>query len=111
MRNLCVALGSGLVIVGIGAPGLAADDAAARGAKVYAQNCAQCHGPNMVDPGNGSFDLRTFPADQHDRFVNSVMNGKRAMPAWDGILMPSQIEDVWAYIVAAKTKPGTPAKK
>jgi hypothetical protein len=32
------------------------------------------------DPRSAS-DLRTFPHDQHDRFVNSVTSGKNGMPA------------------------------
>jgi mono/diheme cytochrome c family protein len=77
----------------------------AQGADIFARNCSPCHGAHMDDP-NGAFDLRTFPADQHDRFVNSVTNGKNSMPAWGGVLKPADIEALWAYVLAGeKRKP------
>ncbi len=55
----------------------------------------------MADP-QGAFDLRTFPHDQHSRFVSSVTNGKNSMPPWGGLLKPVEIEDLWAYVVAGE---------
>ena len=52
----------------------------------------------MVNPGNGSFDLRKFPHDDRTRFFNSVRNGKNSMPPWKDILRPDEIESVWAYV-------------
>jgi mono/diheme cytochrome c family protein len=37
---------------------------------------------------------------EHERFVNSVLNGKKDMPPWRGVLRPDQVEEVWAYIGA-----------
>jgi mono/diheme cytochrome c family protein len=71
------------------------------GAEVFEDNCSSCHGAHMADPG-AAFDLRTFPHDQHDRFVNSVTNGKNSMPAWGGLLKPADIEALWAYVVAGE---------
>lgn len=71
------------------------------GAAIFERNCAPCHGEHMVDPG-GAFDLRAFPRDQHDRFINSVTNGKNSMPPWGGALKPDEIEDLWAYVVAGE---------
>jgi len=45
------------------------------GAAIFARNCSPCHGARMRDP-EAAFDLRQFPPDQHDRFVNSVTRGK-----------------------------------
>lgn len=72
------------------------------GAGLYEANCAQCHGAHMIDPGGGYFDLRTFPADQHSRFINSVSNGKNNMPPWRSLLTPQQIDDLFAYVVAGE---------
>ena len=47
----------------------------AAGAELYSVNCSPCHGARMQDP-NAAFNLRKFPPDQHDRFVNSVIRGK-----------------------------------
>ena len=69
---------------------------------MYRDYCQKCHGLNMVSPGGGFFDLRTFPHDDKARFVNSVTNGKRAMPAWGTVLKPTDIETVWAYISSYK---------
>lgn len=80
----------------------------ALGADIFARNCSPCHGAHMDDP-NGAFDLRTFPPDQHDRFVNSVTNGKNSMPPWGSLLKPADIEALWAYVIAGE-KHTPPAK-
>jgi mono/diheme cytochrome c family protein len=36
----------------------------------------------------------------HDRFVNSVLNGKTQMPQWRGVLDMEQIESIWSFIRA-----------
>lgn len=68
-----------------------------KGRKMYKQLCLRCHGPEMVG-GNNAFDLRTFPLEQPERFVNSVTNGKRAMPPWKGILNEEEISHLWSYV-------------
>lgn len=68
-----------------------------KGRTMYRRLCLRCHGPEMVG-GNNAFDLRTFPLDQHDRFVNSVTNGKRAMPPWKGIITEEEISHLWSYV-------------
>jgi mono/diheme cytochrome c family protein len=72
------------------------------GAELFARNCSPCHGAHMADP-EGAFDLRTFPHDQHSRFVNSVTNGKNSMPPWGGVLKPEDIEALWSYVVAGES--------
>lgn len=76
----------------------------AAGAKLYADNCSVCHGPHMVEPGGGFFDLRTFPPAQRSRFFNSVSNGKNSMPPWKSVLSQEQIGQVFAYVVAGEKK-------
>lgn len=73
-------------------------DAVKKGKRLYAMVCARCHGLNMVLTGESTFNLREFPLDQKERFVESVTKGKRAMPAWGGIVSPEEIEVLWAYI-------------
>ena len=67
--------------------------------------CAHCHGPNMVNPGTFSFDLRKFPHDDRARFFNSVRNGKNNMPPWKDILKPDEIEAIWAYVRTGGKEP------
>jgi mono/diheme cytochrome c family protein len=78
------------------------------GADLFRHICSHCHGPRMVNPGNGSFDLRKFPHDDRARFFNSVRNGKNSMPPWKDVLHPDEIEAVWAYIRTGGVSPEQP---
>ncbi len=71
------------------------------GAEIYERNCSPCHGARMLDP-QGASDLRKFPRDQRERFVNSVTRGKNQMPPWGDLLKPEQIEALWAYVAGAE---------
>ena len=73
----------------------------AAGAELYAVNCSPCHGARMLDPG-AAFNLRKFPPDAHDRFVNSVTRGKNQMPPWGDFFKPDQLEALWAYVTAGE---------
>lgn len=78
----------------------ATPEAIKQGKRVYASACARCHGVNLVNAGASTFDLRTFPLDQKARFVQSVLKGKGAMPAWEGSVTPEEVEALWAYVSA-----------
>jgi mono/diheme cytochrome c family protein len=68
-----------------------------QGRVTYAQKCSHCHGPNMVNPGTITPDLRTFPNDRA-RFITTVKLGKNGkMPPWGDLLSEDQIADLWAY--------------
>jgi cytochrome c6 len=69
-----------------------------KGREQYNRSCVQCHGRNMVNAGTTVFDLRKFPTDQPDRFKQSVMQGKGAMPSWRESLTTEQIDWLWAYV-------------
>jgi mono/diheme cytochrome c family protein len=107
MRLNYFACAVGLVLAGAGA---AAQDPGAKqfppeqvtkGADIYAQNCATCHGNRMANPP-WAIDLGTFPRDSRARFVDSVTNGVRNMPPWGDVLKPDDIEALWAYLVAGE---------
>jgi mono/diheme cytochrome c family protein len=68
------------------------------GRRLYVSYCTRCHGVNLVSGGGAFFDLRTFPSNDKERFMRSVKEGKRAMPAWEGIIKPQEMEALWAYI-------------
>jgi mono/diheme cytochrome c family protein len=72
-----------------------------QGAALFARHCTTCHGNRMRNPQWG-IDLRSFPRDARTRFVDSVSNGKRNMPPWDDVLDPTEIEALWAYVVAGE---------
>jgi len=67
------------------------------GRRLYVGACQRCHGIDLASNGIG-LDLRTFPQHDKERFVRSVTNGVRAMPAWGATLKPEQIDLIWAYI-------------
>jgi LSD1 subclass zinc finger protein len=69
-----------------------------KGARSYRKRCARCHGVNMVNPASGIFDLRAFPKDDKERFADSVLNGKNAMPSWGDVLQDDHIDDLWIYV-------------
>jgi mono/diheme cytochrome c family protein len=71
------------------------------GAAIYRDNCSRCHGAGLRNTSGGvTFDLRRLRPNERERFVNSVLDGKKQMPPWRGVLRPDQIEEVWAYIRA-----------
>jgi len=78
---------------------VAADEAQVRaGAEIYAQNCSPCHGPRLIGD-ESAFDLRKFPREERDRFVNSVIRGRNTMPPWGDLLKPEDVEALWAYVL------------
>jgi mono/diheme cytochrome c family protein len=93
-----------LCAVMTGSPALAetpADEAKIdEGATTYENYCQTCHGIELHNNAGISFDLRRLHADDYPRFVNSVLTGKKAMPAWNGTLTGEQIEAIWAYVRA-----------
>jgi len=93
--------GALVVLLAVACP-CAAEDApsAEKGEQIYAENCATCHGEDLVNNAGIAFDLRRLTAGEHDRFVNSVLHGKNAMPPWEGVLDQRKIESLWAYIRA-----------
>ena len=74
------------------------------GKATYAQKCSHCHGPNLMNPGTVTPDLRGFPDDK-PRFVSIVKQGKNnKMPPWGDILSDDEITELWAY-VSSRRKP------
>src|SRR3982751_526255 len=80
-----------------------APDQIRRGAEIFSEYCTPCHGERMSNPE--LFNLRTFPKDQRARFLNSVTNGKNAMPPWRGQLQPADIEALWSYVATGEKNP------
>ena len=101
-----IVIGLGLVLIGTSAGAQAQQFPKAqidKGADTFASYCSPCHGSRMEYPG-GSFDLRTFPPDQHARFVASVTKGKNNMPPWGDLFAADDIEALWAYVMAGEKK-------
>ena len=100
-------VGLAFALAGAGAAAQSAEgrpyppEAIRQGAGIYSQNCSACHGARMADP-QGAFDLRKFPPDAKNRFVNSVIKGKNAMPPWGDLLKANDIDALWAYVIAGE---------
>lgn len=67
------------------------------GAQVYEEHCASCHGEHLRSAG-AIPDLRDFGPDDRSRFDAMVLEGRGQMPAWQGVVSPRQIEELWAYV-------------
>ncbi len=94
--------------IGLFAPQLAMAD----GAGVFSANCAACHaaGGNLVNPERtlSQADLSSFLAnynsDHEAAIAAQVTSGKNAMPSFDGVLTPSEISEVAAYVESMSSK-------
>ena len=76
----------------------------ALGTETYMHNCSHCHGPNMVNAGTITPDLRKFP-DDRSRFFTTVKLGKNGkMPPWGDLLNDDQIAGLWAYISSRRDR-------
>jgi len=90
--TLCLVLASAPLAI-------AAEGDVDQGRDTYQDLCSSCHGPDMVNPGTLSFDLRKFPKDDFARFRSSVLGGKgSAMPAWTGKISDEDLANLWAYV-------------
>lgn len=104
----------GLLLTGVaglvGAGQVAGSDPALAqtGAQLYGQMCRQCHGPELRNSGAATFDLRKFPVQDKARFITSVMKGKNDMPSHDDVLLPPDLEALYAYVVAVQQAGSTP---
>ena len=104
-RISCKIAAATALLVASALPALADDpapnpDVAKVGKGIYAQHCSHCHGFNMINPGTVTYDLRKFPHDQKERFVNSVIMGKGGiMPPWGDAVNLDDIDALWAYVL------------
>ena len=89
-----------VTLLALGCPAAADDAAVRKGERLYEDNCSNCHGAELHNNSGIAFDLRRLHADEHARFVNSVLNGKTQMPSWGGVLDMEQIESIWSFIRA-----------
>ena len=99
------AIAFGFAIASCCNPGIAASTGAQQieqGRDLYHQHCETCHGADMVTTSKLVFDLRQFPKDAHERFRQSVLNGKGGMPAWRDTLGEDDVASLWAYVRAGK---------
>jgi quinohemoprotein ethanol dehydrogenase len=82
-------------------PPLTADEATVRrGAELYADTCAQCHGPRAI---GGVSDLRHMSPEAHAAFAEIVLEGTledAGMGAFADLLSAEDVAAVHAYIIS-----------
>ena len=112
LRTVAIVATVAVLTVALAATVRAADDSNGNpvqaqidhGKSTYAEKCSHCHGPNMLNPGTITPDLRAFPDDK-TRFVTTVKNGKNnKMPPWGDILSDDEIGSLWSFI-SSRRKP------
>lgn len=72
-----------------------------RGEIVYAHNCQACHGSGAAG-GVGPRLAGNPIVGDGDRFWETVLHGRGAMPAWDAALSVQEIADVRAWLQAIR---------
>jgi quinohemoprotein ethanol dehydrogenase len=72
----------------------------ARGAQLYAQTCAVCHGQQAT---GGVKDLRRMTRETHGKFNDIVLKGiyqDKGMASFADLLKPDEVEAIHAYLIA-----------
>jgi mono/diheme cytochrome c family protein len=93
-QNLAWVLAAALVAA---VPHANAQDQAAIGEEVYEQHCQSCHGEKLRSAG-ALPDLRDLGEKDRAKFDQMVMEGRGQMPAWQGIVSPQELDQLWAYV-------------
>ena len=96
MRKIFLASSAACVVLGAWADAPAQDQIEA-GEQVYEEHCASCHGVKLRRTG-AMPDLKEQKADGRARFDQMVMGGRGQMPAWQGIIGPNELDQLWAYV-------------
>jgi len=73
------------------------------GEKIFSSNCTACHigGNNLIMPAKTLKidDLSEYKMDSIEAITNQVMNGKNAMPSFQGRLSSEDINNVANYVL------------
>jgi mono/diheme cytochrome c family protein len=85
------------------------------GAKIYAQFCTPCHGPNGKGDGPAGQALNPHPRDHtdgtymnartDDQLLGVIRDGKGQMPSWKNSLTEEQIEAVLKHVRSLAVPP------
>jgi len=78
----------------------ASEDQVQRGAQLFGQTCAVCHGQNAI---GGVRDLRHMTPETHAEFKDIVLRGKRinkGMGRFDDILSEADADAIHGYLIA-----------
>ena len=84
-----------------------ADSLAERGAGLFAQRCARCHGGKGEEQLSSYPDLHRLPAATHAIFDSVVLGGKYAangMASFADVLKPADAQAIHAYLIREQRK-------
>ncbi|GKS60143.1 hypothetical protein YTPLAS18_36700 [Nitrospira sp.] len=70
---------------------------ARRGAGIFFANCQACHGLKAIG-GVGPKLAQNPILNEDDRFWDTVLHGRGAMPPWGAVLKPQEIADIHAWL-------------
>ena len=70
----------------------------ARGVGIFEHNCQACHGA-MAIGGMGPKLVKAPILKHDDLFLETVLHGRGAMPAWGAVLSPQDIADIHAWLM------------
>lgn len=76
----------------------------AEGARLFTNNCSQCHGPDASGGEGPALKASTLTDGQ---MVSVISNGRGAMPGFSGILSTDTIDALVAYVDATRAAAGT----
>ena len=105
-----VAIAFGVVLTSRAMTGAASPGSARSAAELFTKHCASCHGKDgkaktLKAKFNHARDL-TDPAWQEkandERLFNTIMNGKRKMPAFSKKLSEQEIDSLVSYVRSLK---------
>ena len=94
MHKIFLASSAACLVLCADAP---AQDQVGAGEQVYEEHCASCHGVKLRRTG-AIPDLKEQKSDGRARFDQMVMAGRGQMPAWQGIIGPDELDQLWAYV-------------
>lgn len=88
------------------------------GTRLFLQHCAMCHGKTgkgdgpvgkSLKPPPRNFQKAEYKYSKNDKeLLAFIQKGKGAMPAWEKVLKPEQIQDIIAYLHTLKVKETPP---
>jgi cytochrome c6 len=71
-----------------------------KGAEIYQQHCAQCHGADgePMMPGAANFNLQQGLRQPPQQLALRIENGKRSCPPFAGVLREQQLYDLISHL-------------
>jgi quinohemoprotein ethanol dehydrogenase len=96
-KTILTLLATGVVAIASVPAAAQNPEAIEAGEQVYEEHCQSCHGEKLRSAGVMP-DLRDLGENDRAKFDEMVMNGRNQMPAWQGIVSPEALDQLWAFV-------------